>query len=191
MKLIIGLGNPGKEYANTRLNVGFLCVDKFCNENSISFKVEKSFNAEVGFSQNYKNKAAFLKPLTYMNLSGESIIRFIKYYKVDINDILVIYDDIAIPIGSIRIRECGSSGGHNGIKNIINLLGTQSFKRVRLGVSNNSSIDMKDYVLGNFSKNELITLNIIVDFINDEKFNIIMNRYNKKVWWYDFRLLKV
>ncbi|MFI3328943.1 MAG: aminoacyl-tRNA hydrolase [bacterium] len=184
MKLIIGLGNPGKKYEKTRHNVGFLALDNYIKKYNSSYKVESNFNA-VSCKL---NNAIFIKPQTFMNLSGESVIKYINYYKIDVSDILVIYDDIAIPFNNIRIRETGSAGGHNGIKNIIQHTKTQDFKRVRIGVDNNTKVDMKDYVLGDFSKQEQIDLedifndtnNLIDDFIKDERFDLIMNRYNRK-----------
>ncbi len=184
MKLIIGLGNPGKKYEKTRHNVGFLALDYYIKKNNGSYKVESNFNA-VSCKV---NNAIFIKPQTFMNLSGESVIKYINYYKIDLSDILVIYDDIAIPFNNVRIRETGSAGGHNGIKNIILHTKTQDFKRVRIGVDNNTKVDMKDYVLGEFSKVELSNLedifndttNLIDDFIKDERFDLIMNRYNRK-----------
>lgn len=188
MKLIIGLGNPGKQYTNTRHNVGFLSLDSFAKKENLSFKIDTNFKGSVATYNKNGYKAIFLQPLTYMNLSGESVIKVVNYFKIKLEDILVIYDDISIPVGSIRIRENGSSGGHNGIKNLILHLKTQEFRRVRVGVSSNNNIDMKDYVLGNFSKDEKITLdlnldsinNLILDFIEDVRFDLIMNKYNKK-----------
>lgn len=184
MKLIIGLGNPGKKYERTRHNVGFLAIDSYVNKNNGNYKVESDKNA---LSVKIKN-AIFIKPQTFMNLSGESIIKYINYYKIDINDILVIYDDISIPFNHLRIRQSGSAGGHNGIKSIIQHTKTQDFKRVRVGVDNNTNINLADYVLGDFTKTEFNGLedifndvnNLIDDFINDEKFDLIMNRYNRK-----------
>ncbi len=184
MKLIIGLGNPGKQYETTRHNVGFLALDYHTKKYNLNYKVDNSFNAVSMKTSN----AIFIKPQTYMNLSGESIIKYINYYKIDIDDVLVIYDDISIPLDNIRIRTTGSAGGHNGIKNMILHLKTQDFKRVKIGVSNNSNIDLKDYVLGNFTKTEMITLepvfssidDLIEDFIKDTRFDLIMNKYNRK-----------
>ncbi len=185
MKLIIGLGNPGKKYEKTRHNVGFLALDNYVKSYNESYKVESNFNA-VSVKL---NNTIFIKPQTYMNLSGESVIKYINYYKIDIEDILVIYDDISIPFNNIRIRDSGSAGGHNGIKSIIQHIKTQDFKRVRIGVDNNTKVNLADYVLGDFSRNELNDLenifndinNLIDDFIKDERFDLIQNRYNRKV----------
>jgi PTH1 family peptidyl-tRNA hydrolase len=121
-----------------------------------------------------------------MNLSGEAIIKILKYYKVAVEDVLVIYDDMDLPLGSLRLREKGSAGGHNGIKSIIQHLGTQEFKRIRVGISGHANIDAKDYVLGRFSKDEQITLSLVRDqvvnavdeFITKKPFVIIMGNYN-------------
>ncbi|MFI3252373.1 MAG: aminoacyl-tRNA hydrolase [bacterium] len=184
MKLIIGLGNPGKKYETTRHNIGFLAIDNYVKKYNLSYKVESNFNAVSAKT----NNAILIKPQTFMNLSGESIIKYINYYKIDIEDIIVIYDDISIPFNDIRIRLAGSAGGHNGIKSIIQHTKTQEFKRVKLGVDNNTNMNLADYVLGNFSKNELsdleitfnITNDLIDDFINDKRFDLIMNSYNRK-----------
>jgi PTH1 family peptidyl-tRNA hydrolase len=131
-------------------------------------------------------KCIFLKPQTYMNLSGEAVGKVMKYYKIDLKDFLVIYDDMDLPIGSLRLREKGSAGGHNGIKNIIAHLSTQEFKRIRVGISGRANIEAKDYVLGHFSKDDLITLELVKDnvcnaveeFISNKPFVVIMGNYN-------------
>ena len=186
MKLIVGLGNPGKQYELTRHNVGFLCLDRISNKYNLSFKFESSFNAMVATSNIGGEKCIFVKPQTYMNLSGEAVGKIMKYYKVDLKDFLVIYDDMDLPIGSLRLREKGSAGGHNGIKNIIQHLSTQEFKRIRVGISGHANIEAKDYVLGHFSKDDLITLenvkdnvtNAVEEFISNKPFVIIMGNYN-------------
>jgi len=186
MKLIVGLGNPGKQYEKTRHNVGFLCLDKLSDKYNLSFKFESSFNAMVSVCNVGGEKCIFVKPQTYMNLSGEAVGKILKYYKVDINDFLVIYDDMDLPLGSLRLREKGSAGGHNGIKNIIAHLSTQEFKRIRVGISGHANLDAKDYVLGNFSKSDLATLELVFDnvvnavteFIDNKPFVVIMGNYN-------------
>lgn len=186
MKLIVGLGNPGKQYELTRHNVGFLCLDKLSEKYDLSFKFESSFNAMVALKNINGEKCIFIKPQTYMNLSGEAVGKVLKYYKVDIKDFLVIYDDMDLPIGSLRLREKGSAGGHNGIKNIIQHLSTMDFKRIRVGISGHANIDAKDYVLGKFNKDDLATLEIIKDnvcnavneFISNKSFVVIMGNYN-------------
>ena len=155
MKLIVGLGNPGKEYENTRHNIGFMCIDKLLDY----FKINLDSNKFDGkYTQlNYNNeKIILLKPCKYMNLSGEVIRDFVNFYKIDINDILIICDDLDTKLGTYRLRYKGSSGGHNGLKNIELNLGNNEYKRIKIGISNNKNIDTKDYVLGKFTQDELM-----------------------------------
>lgn len=139
MKLIVGLGNPGKEYENTRHNLGFRIIDHLANKLNLELKKEK--NKGLYVTGNYLNqKIILLKPLTYMNNSGECIRDFVNYFQIPVENILVVYDDLALPLGSFRYRSRGSSGGHNGIKNIIECLGTQEFKRLKVGIGSDSGI---------------------------------------------------
>ena len=189
MKLIVGLGNPGKQYELTRHNVGFICLDFAKDKYNLTFKMDPSFNAMVATTLIGGEKCIFVKPQTYMNLSGDAIGKIMKYYKVDINDLLVIYDDMDIPLGSLRLREKGSAGGHNGIKSIISCVGTQEFKRIRVGISGHNNIEAKDYVLGRFGKEEQVILeaiksevvNAVSEFIDGKPFVIIMGNYNKSI----------
>ena len=186
MKLIVGLGNPDRKYNKTRHNVGFMCIDKL----SEYFKVETNLNKFNGLYTTFKYKGEeilLLKPQKYMNLSGEVIRSFVNFFKIDINDILVICDDLDTEVGSYRLRYKGSSGGHNGLKNIELNLATNEYKRIKIGISNNKLIDTKDYVLGKFSKEELNLINAIVEkmpnIIEDYltlPFDNVMNKYNKK-----------
>lgn len=181
MKLIFGLGNPGAEYANTRHNIGFIMLDDYIGENKWSKKfnglyIEKNINGE---------KYIFVKPLSYMNLSGGVVSSFVKYYKVTNKDIIVIHDDLDLPVGKIRIKVNSSAGGHNGIKDIIKSLNTQEFCRIKVGISNNKDIDTKDYVLGKFSKADMATIkNVerevfeIIENYDFDKIDILMNKYN-------------
>lgn len=186
MKLIVGLGNPGKEYENTRHNMGFLHLDYYANKKNILLNKNK-FGGVYGETTLNKEKLILLKPQKYINLSGEVIKQFVDYFKIDIKDILIICDDLDTPIGKYRIRTKGSSGGHNGLKNIEIMLCTQNYTRLKIGISNNKEIDTKDYVLGKLDKNALNEIeknyDVICDIIND--FNIIdseklMAKYNKK-----------
>ena len=133
MKLIIGLGNPGKEYENTRHNVGFNVIDILAKEYDISVTKIKH-KALIGEGRIGSEKVLLVKPQTYMNLSGETLIDIYKYYKVDLDNIIVIYDDMDIEPGKIKIRKKGSSGGHNGMKSIIQMIGTEDFPRIRIGI---------------------------------------------------------
>ena len=136
MKLIVGLGNPGKEYENTRHNIGFMVIDHFATGDHWKSKwnalyMEKNMNGE---------KIILVKPQTYMNLSGNAIIEFVNFYKINLEDILVIQDDLDLSIGTYRLKINSSAGGHNGIKSIINLLGSNHFARLKIGISNNKEI---------------------------------------------------
>lgn len=185
MKLIVGLGNPGKEYENTRHNIGFIFIDYFAEKNKIAIDKEK-FNGLYAQANINGEKVILLKPLSYMNLSGEVVRRFVDYFKIDINNILIISDDLDMNFGKLRLRPDGSSGGHNGLKNIALNLNTEGFKRLKVGISNNKDIDTKDYVLGKFNKEEKEIINnlkeqvsnILSDFITTD-FDKLMCKYNK------------
>lgn len=155
MYLIAGLGNPGREYVGTRHNIGFEVVDALCSKFDIKFNKEK-FRAVFGSGTIAGEKVIVAKPQTYMNLSGESIRELAEWYKIDNENIIIIYDDISLPVGKLRIREKGSAGGHNGIKNIIYQLNTDVFPRIKIGTGmpQNPEYDIKDYVLGHFTKEE-------------------------------------
>ena len=157
--LIVGLGNPGKEYINTRHNVGFEAVDAFCSKHDIKLNKEK-FRAILGEGRIGTERIIVATPQTYMNLSGESVREIADWYNIDDENIIIIYDDISLPTGFLRIREKGSAGGHNGIKNIIYQLGSDVFPRIKIGVGKpeNPDYDVKDYVLGKFSREETDTL---------------------------------
>lgn len=152
MFLIVGLGNPGKEYENTRHNIGFEVIDYIANKYNIELnRVKFKGVYGEGFIQN--KKVILLKPTTYMNLSGESIREVINFYKLTEEDVIVLYDDISLEVGRIRIREKGSAGGHNGIKSIIANLSTDVFPRIKIGVGQPKG-DLVSHVLGKFSKDE-------------------------------------
>ena len=184
MKLIVGLGNPGKEYNNTRHNVGFYMIDNYLGMN-VTWK--SKFNGLFCEKVISGEKIMFLKPQSYMNLSGEVIRKFIDYYKIMQEDLLVINDDLDLELGCYRLRASGSSGGHNGLKNIENHLGSNNYKRLKIGISNNKNIETKDYVLDRFSNNEQkviddlleVVSNIIDDFVTTD-FSVLMNKYNRK-----------
>ena len=154
MYIIAGLGNPGKKYENTRHNMGFLAVDLLAEKYDI--RIDKiKFKALVGEGRIAGQKVLLVKPQTFMNLSGQSIVEIMNFYKEDVENLIVIYDDISLEPGKIRIRKKGSAGGHNGIKNIIAQLGTQNFQRIKVGVGEKpKGWDLADYVLGHFSKED-------------------------------------
>jgi len=162
MYLIVGLGNPGRKYAATRHNVGFEVVDEVGRENIIRFKASK-FMAYAGEGYIGLHKTVLVKPTTYMNRSGEAVRDFVRYYKIPTDELatklIVVYDDIALPVGRIRIRERGSAGGHNGIKSILYQLETEDFIRVRVGVGGKpEQMDLSDHVLGRVKGDEAIDL---------------------------------
>ena len=188
MFIIAGLGNPDRQYEGTRHNVGFDVIDRLADKYNIAVDVKKH-RALLGKGVIEGQKVILAKPQTYMNLSGESIRSLVDYYKIDgEHELLVIYDDINLEVGQLRIREKGSAGGHNGIKNIIAHLGTQVFPRIRVGVGEKPSrYDLADYVLGHFSKAEKALMDEGYDHAVDAAGMILsgrikdaMSEYNRK-----------
>ena len=156
MFLIVGLGNPGKEYEDTRHNIGFKVVDNIAKEYNIEINRQK-FKGTYGEGFIDGEKVMLLKPTTFMNLSGESVREVVDFYNLDNDKILVIYDDISLEVGTLRIREKGSAGGHNGIKSIIAHLGSDIFPRIKVGVGQ-PNVNLIKYVLGKFTKEEVVVL---------------------------------
>lgn len=189
MYIIVGLGNPGKQYAHTRHNVGFDTIDILADKYNISVDIKKH-KALCGKGMIGGQKVVLAKPQTFMNLSGESVRELVDFYKIDPEEeLIVIYDDISLEPGQLRVRPKGSAGGHNGIKNIIAHLGTQVFKRVKVGVGEKpKGYDLADYVLGRFSKEDRILMEdafgraaeAAVCMMNDSMEHA-MNQYNKKI----------
>ncbi len=155
MKVIAALGNPGDKYRNNRHNIGFMIADYFASKFNVAFKFDSKFNSEIG-NFNYNNEKIFiLKPQTYMNLSGNAIREFVNYYNLKPKDLLLIYDDISINLGTLRFREKGSDGGHNGIKSVIYNLNTDTFDRLKVGIGPQPPLLASEaFVLQNFSKKE-------------------------------------
>jgi len=186
MKLIVGLGNPGREYENTRHNVGFQLLDFIADKKGLEFNKEK-FNAKYCEISIDGEKVILIKPLSFMNLSGGVVAKFVTFYKIDMKDILVIQDDLDMSVGRVKIVHNSSSGGHNGIKDIERCLGTREYIRVKIGIANDKNIDTKDYVLGKFSNEEIKILNrdyeqlsYIVDDFCRETLEKLMSKYNHK-----------
>ena len=185
MYVIVGLGNPGKQYEHTRHNVGFDVIDILAKEYGISVTKIKH-KALIGEGRVGNEKVLLVKPQTYMNLSGETLIDIYNYYKVDSNNIVVIYDDIDLDVGKIRIRKKGSGGTHNGMRSILKCLGTNEFPRVRVGVSKpRPGQDLADFVLSRFRKEESSDIQDglekaakSVDCIIRENIDLSMNKYN-------------
>ena len=183
MFLIVGLGNPGREYNNTRHNIGFEAIDVIADKYNIEVSRIK-FKGVYGEGFIDGEKVILLKPTTYMNLSGESVREVMDFYKLSEEDILVIYDDVSLDVGRIRIREKGSAGGHNGIKNIIANIGTDVFPRIKVGVGKPQG-DLVKHVLGTFSKEDREDLNKVLETVVMASETIIkddakeaMNKYN-------------
>lgn len=164
MKLVVGLGNPGKEYENTRHNLGFMFLDYLTEK--YSFKIDTSkFNAKIGEIYINNEKVLFAKPQTYMNLSGQSVQKIKDFYKLETKDILVIFDDLDIPFGDIRYKLNGSGGTHNGMKNIVQMLNSKDFPRLKIGIGGikHEKQDLINFVLEKFSKEQLSELKDIFD----------------------------
>ncbi len=187
--IVAGLGNPGKEYVNTRHNVGFMVIDELALRLGVG-SWEKKHKALIGKAKIGADRVILVKPQTYMNLSGESIRSVCDYYKVNPDtNLIVISDDINLMTGQLRIREKGSAGGHNGLKNIIQHLSSEGFTRLRMGVGEKiAGQDLKDHVLGHFGKEDLEVINAAVKDAADAVTLIIndgvdkaANKYNKKV----------
>ena len=193
MKLIVGLGNLGQGYANNRHNVGFICLSHFARTQGIRFD-KKQGKARVGTGEVAGNKVVLAKPQTYMNLSGESVSRLIKKFDINLDNLIIIHDDLDLPLGRIRIRHGGSSGGHKGIDSIINKLGSQDFIRLRVGIGHPtenedtteaSNDEIITYVLSNFTPDEKRTIAQVIPKVSEailclltEGLTAAMNRYN-------------
>lgn len=183
MKLVVGLGNPGKEYDKTRHNIGFMVLDDYLG----NVKWSTKFNALYYESVINQEKVLFIKPLTYMNNSGKAVGEFVRYFNIDMKDILIIQDDLDLNVGDYKLKCHSSSGGHNGIKSIISSLGNQDFSRLKVGIGSVKKDQVIDYVLGKFSKIELQTLNSefitfgkIIDSFIRVGIDKTMNVYNTK-----------
>lgn len=162
MKLIAGLGNIGDKYCFTRHNAGFMVVDKWAIEENLTFKTDSKLKCELAKFKTDGEDFLLIKPTTYMNLSGEAVRAVMDYYKINPEDIIIIYDDLSLDIGRIRLRANGSDGGHNGIKSIIKHLGTNKFNRIKIGIGPQIGAS-ENFVLQNFSKQELEVLKEVLD----------------------------
>ena len=187
MYIIVGLGNPGRKYSVTRHNIGFEVIDELARQHQI--KVNKiKFKSLIGEGQIGGEKVILVKPQTYMNLSGEAVSALLKYYQVPLSQLIVVYDDIDIDVGKVRIRKKGSGGSHNGMRNIIFLLKDENFPRIRIGVGKPSGRQpLADYVLSKFTKAEQeILIPVVKDSVSaievivKEDVDLAMNRYNIK-----------
>lgn len=185
MKIVVGLGNPGRQYARTRHNVGFMVLDRFASTHSFSFSRSK-FKAEIATGRIGGEKVILAKPQTFMNLSGEAVGPILRFYKRELSDLLVVYDDIDIPFGSIRLRPHGGSGGHKGMQSIIANLGADGFARLRVGIGGEELPgDLSEYVLSKFTAAERAELDAIIQRAGDAveaalcgPFDRAMNMFN-------------
>ena len=193
MRLIVGLGNPGRRYVNNRHNVGFRCIDRLAREHGISLDHRRA-RSYVGTGQIGDTKVVLVKPRTYMNLIGEAVRGLIHHYSLPVQNILVVYDDLDLPLGKIRIRERGSSGGHKGMRSIIAQVGSQDFPRLRVGIAPlvdtgapapGRQIDAVEHVLGDFTTREKAVIRDVypvvvaaIDCLVAEGVKAAMNRYN-------------
>lgn len=184
MKLVVGLGNPGDEYKDTRHNIGFFVLDNYLGQN---VKWKNRFDGLYYEKLIEGEKVIFLKPQLYMNLSGRVVKKYVDYYKISLDDILVINDDLDLDMAVYRLRSSGSCGGHNGLKDIERYLGSKDYKRLKIGIANDKEIDTCDYVLGKFSYNEKVKLENILPIVNNIiddffvlEFTTLMNKYNHK-----------
>lgn len=186
-KLIVGLGNPGDKYVETKHNVGFMLIDKIYKDLNLQFIVDKIFQAEIASTFLNGEKIYFIKPTTFMNESGKAVHALLTYYGLDIEDLLVIYDDLDMEVGKIRLRSKGSAGGHNGIKSIIKHIGSQEFKRIKIGIGRpKNGMTVVHHVLGKFDKDDYITIlntldkvyNSVNFYLQNQNFEKTMQQYN-------------
>lgn len=188
MKVIVGLGNPDRKYHGTRHNIGFQTIDYLSDKYGISVDMKKH-KGLIGKAIIEGQKVLLVKPMTYMNLSGECLRQVMDYYKLEPEDFIVIFDDVSLDVGQLRIRKKGSAGGHNGIKSIISHLGSMEFPRIKIGVGEKpKGYDLADYVLGHFTKDELAVYDECmpeiagaVELMVWDEIDKAMNQYNKKV----------
>ena len=186
MKLIVGLGNPGKEYEMTRHNSGFCVLDAIAEECRVDV-TQKKFKALIANTRISGEAVVLMKPQTFMNLSGEAVRAAMDFYKLSAQDLLVIYDDLDLPVGKIRLRAQGSAGGQNGMKNIIRHIGTQEFDRIRVGIGKDARIPVIDWVLGKIRREELEDYRPAVELARDaaiyswsHSFMDTMSHFNRK-----------
>ncbi|MBY5034050.1 aminoacyl-tRNA hydrolase [Streptococcus gallolyticus] len=187
VKMIVGLGNPGSKYKDTKHNVGFMAVDRLVKEIDVNFTEDKIFKAEIGSTFINGEKVYFVKPTTFMNKSGEAVHALLSYYGLDVEDLLVIYDDLDMEVGKLRFRQKGSAGGHNGIKSIIAHIGTQEFDRLKVGIGRpQGKMSVIDHVMSKFHGDDAITISNTLEkvdqavkfYLQESDFDIVMRKFN-------------
>lgn len=187
VKMIVGLGNPGSKYNDTKHNIGFMAVDRIVKYLDVNFTEDKNFKAEIGSDFINGEKIYFIKPTTFMNNSGIAVKALLTYYNISIKDMIIIYDDLDMEVGKIRFRQKGSAGGHNGIKSIIAHLGTQEFDRIKVGIGRpNGRMTVINHVLGKFDKNdEIMILNTLDKVDNAVNYYLQTNDFQKTMQKYN------
>lgn len=183
MKLIVGLGNPGKKYEKTRHNMGFMVVDLFADVTGIDIDKE-AFNGLLGRGKFLNEDVILLKPQTFMNLSGNCVQQVVHFFKIDIEDIIIVYDDMALPPGTMRMRLSGSSGGQKGMQNIIEMLGTEEIKRIRIGIGE-PEFDSIDYVLSKPTKDEQVLIDEAINRAVDALKESVRSNFQKAMSLYN------
>ncbi|HEN6753485.1 TPA: aminoacyl-tRNA hydrolase [Streptococcus agalactiae] len=187
VKMIVGLGNPGSKYNDTKHNIGFMAIDRIVKKLDVNFTEDKNFKAEIGSDFINGEKIYFIKPTTFMNNSGIAVKALLTYYNISIKDMIIIYDDLDMEVGKIRFRQKGSAGGHNGIKSIIAHLGTQEFDRIKVGIGRpNGRMTVINHVLGKFDKNDEIMISNTLDKVdNAVKYYLQTNDFQKTMQKYN------
>ncbi|NCO24393.1 MAG: aminoacyl-tRNA hydrolase [Candidatus Infernicultor aquiphilus] len=191
MKMVVGLGNPGLQYEFSRHNIGFRIIDNLALNIEIEFKRVKSYDSLVSRGKLMNHKLILVKPQTYMNLSGKSVSKIVSYYRISFPDLLIVYDDLNLELGQIRIRKRGSAGGHKGVESIIQYLNSEDIPRLRIGIgkpSINSNFDYASYVLSNFNNNEKDKISEVIQLSTEAIKTVIedglekaMRKYNRKL----------
>ena len=186
-KLIVGLGNPGDKYVETKHNVGFMLVDQLAKSLNLTFSHDKIFQADVTSTFIDGEKVFLVKPTTFMNESGKAVHALLTYYGLEVEDLVVIYDDLDMEVGKIRLRAKGSAGGHNGIKSIINHIGTQTFNRIKIGIGRpKHGMSVVHHVLGKFDQDDYASILLAIDkseealrfYLKEGQFEKTMQQYN-------------
>ncbi|KRM09746.1 aminoacyl-tRNA hydrolase [Paucilactobacillus suebicus] len=186
MKMIVGLGNIGPQYDETRHNTGFMVVDRLAVDNQLSFKHVSKMEAMLASGMINGEKVLLVKPTTFMNDSGRSVRPLVDYYDLDISDLVIVHDDMDLPVGKIRLKKKGSAGGHNGIKSLISYLGTQHFNRVKVGIDHPNKQSVVNYVLGKFKPDQkeafeqakISAVSSIEEWVSGKNFDQLMNEFN-------------
>ncbi|HCL90993.1 MAG TPA: aminoacyl-tRNA hydrolase [Candidatus Atribacteria bacterium] len=191
MKIVIGLGNPGSKYEFTRHNIGFRIIDSLARDMGIEFNKVKSYYSLISRGMINNHKVMLVKPQTFMNLSGRAVNRVVSYYKIPLQDLLIVYDDLNLELGQVRIRKKGSSGGHKGIESIMQYLNSEDIPRLRIGIGNpsvNYNFDCVSYVLSNFNNDEEDKIAEVIQLsteaiktIIEDGFEKAMRKYNRKL----------